>query len=394
MKVDLIIIGAGASGLMCGLRASHLQASFLILEHSKAGQKIKISGGGRCNFTNLNATWENYISQNPKFCISALSQFTPYNFLELVEKNKIKYAEKKAGQLFCNKSSKDILDIFLSKLKSKIKENTKIKSVKKYNNQFEIETNNGKYFSENLVIATGGLSFSTLGATDFGYKIAKQFGHKIQETHPALNSFILLENSRFDGLQGLSLPVKISCAKKSFEDDLLFTHKGISGPAVLQISSYHNNAYSVIIDFSPKNNLFNFFKIAKKQNKKMQKTFNEIFPKKFAKYILEKFNLEKNTTEIKNSELKTLSEKLHNWKITSPKNSGYSSAEITKGGVDTNEISSQTMESKKVKGLYFIGEVLDVAGQLGGYNLQWAWSSGWVAGSTISRILSKGNNSS
>ncbi len=393
-KYDAIIIGAGASGLFCAISAISRKKSVLILDHvSQAGQKIKISGGGRCNFTNLNATYENYVSKNPKFCISALSQFTPHDFFDLIKKNKISYTEKKSGQLFCKNSSIDIINMLVNELgeKTELKLNTTIKSVEKINNHFEIQTNDETFESKSVVIATGGLSFKKLGASDFGYKIAKQFGHKIIQQFPALDSFILSQQDLFKNLFGISLPVNISCRKKSFTDDLLFTHKGISGPAVLQVSSYWKKGDEIYIDFSPKYDLYDLLKNEKKQRNKRQllNILSRVFSRRFSSIIIEKFSLSKPLAEMKDVQLKKLADQLHNWKIIPLKTQGYDTAEITRGGVDTNEISSKTMESKKISNLYFIGEVLDVAGHLGGYNLQWAWSSGFVAGQNIGIDLSK-----
>ncbi|MBN1783911.1 MAG: NAD(P)/FAD-dependent oxidoreductase [Alphaproteobacteria bacterium] len=384
---DVIILGAGASGLMCAKTATQRGKSVLILDHSlQIGQKIKISGGGRCNFTNLGATWENYLSQNPKFCISALSQYTPHDFLALVQKHEVPYVEKAKGQLFCQNTSKDLIKILeLETQKAALQLNADIQKVEKEKDFFKVETDQGIFQGAALVVATGGMSFPKLGATSIGYQIAKQFGHKNIEPYPALDPFILSEKDLFKGLSGIAMRASISCGKKTFTDDLLLTHKGLSGPVVLQISSYWGKGQEITIDFLPNIDLYEVLKTHKKQSskKKVSQILSDVFSRQFTHYIVQKFGLEKPIVETKDADLKKIADQVHGWKIIPLKTQGYDTAEVTRGGVSTAEISSQTMESKKVSGLFFVGEVLDVTGDLGGYNLQWAWSSGHVAGLNI-----------
>ncbi|MBN2676174.1 MAG: NAD(P)/FAD-dependent oxidoreductase [Alphaproteobacteria bacterium] len=378
---DVVIIGAGASGLFCGIESKNRGKSVCLIDHgSEICRKVKISGGGRCNFTNLNATWHNYLSENPKFCISALAQFSPHDFLHWVQKKGLMYTEKSAGQLFCKDHSQSLIDLLKDESQGvNFQLETTVKTISKLDN-FQIETSHGMIQSKSLIIATGGLSYPVLGATDFGHKIAKQFGHKIIPASPALVPFILSDEKSFKELAGISLPVRLSIGKKSFEDSLLFTHRGISGPAVLQISSYWQKGQEILVNFYPQGDVFIWLKKQKMENpkKNLSTILSQIFPTQFAKFITQQ--LDKQIGDMKDGDLQKQSDLIQNWKLIPSRTAGYTLAEVTRGGVDTNEISSQTMESKKVSRLYFIGEVLDVTGWLGGYNLQWAWSSGYVAG--------------
>lgn len=387
-KFDVVIIGAGAAGLMCAIKASQRKKKVCLIEHSKnIGEKIRISGGGKCNFTNLSIKTENFISKNPNFCISALKQFTQHDFINLVKKNKIKFHEKKMGQLFCDNSSKDIVDMLVeecNKNNVSIIKNMKIKSVDKYKNEFKCESDNYICTSNSLVISTGGLSIPKIGASSFGYDIANKFNLKIIKTKPALVPLT------FDGkilemckeLSGVSIGAIVNIGKVFFCDGLLFTHRGISGPSILQISSYWNYNEKININFLSNSNIVDFLQLKKKTKakSKLQFVMSEIFPKSFvSKMILNN----KKLAEISNKEFLNIEKNLTNYSISPTGTLGYDKAEVTIGGVDTNEISSKTMESKKIKGLYFTGEVLDVTGHLGGYNFQWAWSSGYVAGQNV-----------
>ncbi len=388
---DVIIIGAGAAGLMCAIESSKRSRSVIILEHAnKIGKKILMSGGGRCNFTNLNVTSENFISHNPHFCKSALSRYTPANFINMVKNHNIAFHEKKLGQLFCDNKSKDILNMLLSECKNNnvnIKLNCTIKSITETNKnlpyKFLVLTKTDSYQCKSLVIATGGLSIPTMGATPFGYQIAKQFGLNIHPTRAGLVPFTLhiKDKELFANLSGTSIPCTIKNKETVFTENLLFTHRGLSGPAILQISSYWTPGEEIIIDFLPsaESKLFkdNQAKI------KLKKYLTGYLPKRFISTIFEQTLLEATLNKLTENQIKKITKSLHHWDIVPNGTEGYRTAEVTLGGVDCNQISSKTMEVNSITGLYFIGEVLDVTGWLGGYNFQWAWSSGWAAGQTV-----------
>ena len=387
-KFDVIIIGAGAAGLMCAIKAGERNRKVCLIDHCKnIGEKIRISGGGKCNFTNLNIKTENFISQNPNFCISALKQFTQYDFINLVKKNGIKFHEKKMGQLFCDNSSRDIINMLMDECKKNnvsIIKSISIKSIVKNRKKFQCESEEYVFISDALVISTGGLSIPKIGASSFGYDIAKKFDLKIIQTKPALVPFTfegeVLEMCK--ELSGVSLNTIVNIGKIFFSDGLLFTHRGISGPAILQISSYWNPNDKININLLSNINMSNFIKLKKKSNPKSQLQFimSKIFPKRL---VTQMITNNKKLAEISNKDFLNIETKLKNWLVHPSGTLGYDKAEVTQGGVDTDEISSKTMESKKIKGLYFIGEVLDVTGHLGGYNFQWAWSSGYVAGKSV-----------
>ncbi|MDA9231529.1 NAD(P)/FAD-dependent oxidoreductase [Rickettsiales bacterium] len=388
---DVIIIGGGAAGLMCAIESGKRGRKTLILEGSKnVGEKIRISGGGRCNFTNLNINRDNFLSQNPYFAISALSRFTQHNFIDLVKQHNIKYHEKTLGQLFCDISSKEIINMLLAECAEndvKIILNNKVNIITKENDHFNIASSNGNFKSSSLVIATGGLSIPKMGATDFGYKIAKQFGLKIIKPEAALVPFTLsaeiLEETK--KLAGVSVMSDVKIGNKIFREGLLFTHKGLSGPAILQISSYWQKNQEITINLAPKTDILTLIE-AKKQENPQQDINNllaTIIPKSLANYILEKNNISGKLINLSKKKIQTLSNNINYWKIIPSGTEGFAKAEVTIGGVDSNEISSKTFEAKKVKNLYFIGEVLDVTGHLGGYNFQWAWSCGFAAGQFV-----------
>lgn len=391
---DVVIIGAGASGLMCGYTAGLMGKSVVILERQKdIARKVLASGGGRCNFTNVNANWQTYISNNPHFVKSALSQYTVQDFIDMVNQEGIEFYEKKKGQLFCKNSSSEIVNMMLKKCKSvnaDIKNNCNIEYIKKEDNgSFSIATSTGIFKSKSVVIATGSSAWNSLGSTDFSYDIAKQFGHKIVPVSPALvglvSSNITIGKTTFppSDLAGLSLPnIKVSCGKKSFEDDLLFTHKGLSGPAILQISSYWQKADKITIDLLPQTDFFKHLLSLKSSNckKPLSAILKQMLPSRLAEKISNSFDVPNGIANAKKQDLQAIANNINNLEIFPSKTVGLQQAEICKGGIDTNEISSKTLESKIVSGLFFIGESLDVAGHLGGYNLQWAWSSGYTAG--------------
>lgn len=337
MKTDVIVVGAGAAGVLCAIEAGKRGRRVFLLEHNATiGEKIRISGGGRCNFTNTYTQPENFISENPSFAKSALSRYKPETFLQLVEHHKIRWHEKKSGQLFCDGSSREILAMLRKECANAgvtIIAECRVTSVRK---GFIVETSRGTLEAESLVIATGGLSIPKLGATDFGYRIAKQFGLRVTPLHPGLVPLTFDEPKEWHALHGVSFEAEVRCGRIHFRENVLFTHRGLSGPAILQISSYWKPGEIVTIE------------AVGQKPRRLEQVWKEDV-----------------------------------WKLSPGGTEGYAKAEVTAGGVDTDELSSQTMESKKVRGLYFIGEVVDVTGQLGGFNFQWAWASGFAAGQKV-----------
>ena len=387
-KYDVIIIGAGAAGMMCAIESGKRGKSVLLVDHAaKIAEKIRISGGGRCNFTNINTNPKNFISQNPNFSISALNQYTPHDFIELIKKHNIAYHEKTLGQLFCDHKSQLIIDMLLSECNQanvKIKKSFVVDKVEKVNDDYIVINNNDKYFSKSLVIATGGLSIPKIGATDFGYKIANQFNLNIVETQPALVPLTFTDEilSLCNELSGLSLNANISQGNISFEEGMLFTHRGLSGPSILQISSYWTLGDSIKINLLPRDNLGEILE-DKKNTKPKQNIISilcEFLPKRLAMIICDKNKFKGNISELSKQSLDKINNIINSWRVTPKGSEGYRTAEVTRGGVDTDEISSKTMMCRNHPGLFFIGEVVDVTGHLGGYNFQWAWSSGFVAG--------------
>ena len=387
-KYDVIIIGAGAAGMMCAIESGKRGKSVLLVDHAaKIAEKIRISGGGRCNFTNINTNPKNFISQNPNFSISALNQYTPHDFIELIKKHNIAYHEKTLGQLFCDHKSQLIIDMLLSECNQanvKIKKSFVVDKVEKLNDEYIVINNNDKYFSKSLVIATGGLSIPKIGATDFGYKIANQFNLNIVDTQPALVPLTFTDEilSLCNELSGLSLNANISQGNISFEEGMLFTHRGLSGPSILQISSYWSQGDSININLCPRDNLGEILQ-DKKNTKPKQNIISilcEFLPKRLAMIICDKNKFKGNISELSKQSLDKINNIINSWRVTPKGSEGYRTAEVTRGGVDTDEISSKTMMCRNHPGLFFIGEVVDVTGHLGGYNFQWAWSSGFVAG--------------
>jgi predicted Rossmann fold flavoprotein len=377
-KYDVIIIGAGAAGLMCAAQAAKRGRKVLVIEHTaKIAEKIRISGGGRCNFTNLEILPHKYLSQNPHFCVSALKRYTQFDFIELVKSYKIAYHEKTLGQLFCDESATQIIEMLLSeceKYGAEIITSTKVLSVEA---GYNLRTTNGDFSCESLVIACGGLSIPPIGASSFGYDIAKQFGLNIVPTQAAL---VPLTLGGVAEMAGVSVFAAAKIGKTSFEEGLLFTHKGLSGPAILQISSYWKLGNEVTINFAPNINVFEKLKELKTQNPKQElKTVIATFlPKKLAYYLCNESS--EKIADLSNKRLQEIADNITALRVKPTGTEGYRVAEVTLGGVDTKEISSKTFEAQKAKGLFFIGEVLDVTGWLGGYNFQWAWSSGYCAG--------------
>ena len=390
-EYDVIIIGAGAAGLMCSVEAGRRNKSVCLIEHtSKIAEKIRISGGGRCNFTNLYSTNNNFISKNIHFSKSAFGKYDQNDFINLVNKHSIEFYEKKLGQLFCKKSAREIIDMLIfecEKQHIKIKLETFIHNILKKNNAYFIKTNKGNYSGKSLVVATGGLSIPKIGATDLGYKIAKQFNLNVTNLFPALVP-LTFENDTLEfcrNLAGISINASVTIDKISFEEGLVFTHRGISGPSILQISSYWEEGKSISINLLPALNIYEVL-IQKRINspkKNISNILSDFIPNKLALAICHKLKVDKKISETSNDEFVKVTNFIHNWSILPSGTEGYKTAEVTLGGIDTNEISSSTMESKKHRGLYFIGEVLDVTGHLGGHNFQWAWSSGFVAGQNV-----------
>ncbi|MGC2238905.1 MAG: NAD(P)/FAD-dependent oxidoreductase [Pyrinomonadaceae bacterium] len=386
MKFDVIIIGAGAAGLFCAAEAGKRGRKTLVIEHNaQIGRKIIISGGGRCNFTNIYTKPENFVSQNPHFCKSALARYTPNDFIELVKKHKIEFYEKKLGQLFCRESSRLIVEMLLAecaRAKVEIRTNCSVKSVSK-NNLFEIETNQGVFSGESLVIATGGLSFPKIGATNFGYRIARQFGIKTVGTKPSLVPLVFANEKNFRKLAGVSVDSVVSSGKASFRENILFTHRGLSGPAILQISNYWKKEKPVTIDLMPSENAFELLEKNRESRQNLDNFLSRFLPNRFAAVFIAQQFSNKPLYQLNIKEIEQIAEKLNSWQVNFDETEGYHKAEVTLGGVVCDELSSQTMESKKVSGLYFIGEIVDVTGWLGGYNFQWAWASAFAAGQTV-----------
>ena len=390
-KYDVIIIGAGAAGLMCSFEAGKRGKKVCLLEHSsKIAEKIRISGGGRCNFTNLFSTDNNFISDNKHFCKSAFAKYTQNDFIDLVKKHNIQFFEKKLGQLFCIKSAKDIIDMLVSECISQKVEifiDTKIKNLFKEENSYIVKTDKGTISSPSIVIATGGLSIPKIGATDFGYQIAKQFNLKVTELTPALVPLVF-EKDILDfckSLAGTSLNASIKINKTVFKEGLIFTHRGLSGPSILQISSYWVKDSPIKINLLPDQDIEVILKNRRISTPKqiVSKILSDYLPNKLSLAICDQLKVKKQIGDTSNQILKKVSNFVNNWTVVPSGTEGYKTAEVTLGGIDTKEISSSTMECKKHPGLYFVGEVLDVTGHLGGHNFQWAWSSGFLAGQYV-----------
>lgn len=389
---DVIIIGAGAAGLMCAIEAGKRNRSVLILDHAnKVGKKILMSGGGRCNFTNYHVNHENYISHNPHFCKSALNRYTQWDFISLVQKHHIPFHEKTLGQLFCNGKSHEIVDMLLQECNQAgvmIQLNTAITAItQKAANLFSVQSEHEKFQCESLVIASGGLSIPTMGASPFGYKIAEQFGLKVWPTRAGLVPFTLQPEDKYvlETLSGVATNSIVSSVRRSFHEDMLFTHRGLSGPAILQVSSYWEPGEAIEIDFFPKTDLFEILKTAKQQRPQaMLKTIlTEYLPKNLITVLVPNQIAEQVLQTISHKQLTEITDLLQRWTIKPNSTEGYRTAEVTLGGVDTTALSSKTMEVQNTPGLYFIGEVVDVTGWLGGFNFQWAWSSGFAAGQAV-----------
>jgi len=382
---DVIVLGGGAAGLMCAIEAGKRRRRVAVLERaSRIGKKILISGGGRCNFTNLHCQAENFISANSHFAKSALAAYTPADFIALVEKHGIRYHEKTLGQLFCDSSAQEIVNMLeaeCSRAGVRIFTDISVKKVE-HENGFTVHAGQSEFHAPSLVVATGGLSIPKIGATSFGYELARQFGLNIVETRPALVPLVF---SREDGkhygeLSGISLEVVAAIGKQRFREKMLFTHRGLSGPAILQISSYWRPSTSITIDLAPDQEVTAaLHKSSRRELASLKAAFRDVLPQRFADRWLELHSPSGWT----NNALADLERQAHNWVVTPETTEGYAKAEVTAGGVDTDELLANTMESRKVPGLYFIGEVVDVTGHLGGFNFQWAWASGFCAGQAV-----------
>lgn len=387
---QVIIIGAGAAGLMCALSAAARGRQVLLIDHAnKAGKKILMSGGGRCNFTNLYCEPGNFLSHNPHFCKSALARFTQWDFIALVAKHGVPYHEKKLGQLFCDGKSSDILGLLLDECEQAgvdLRLDTSVSEIARLDEGgYQLQTSLGAARCESLVIATGGLSIPTLGATGFGYQIARQFGHSVLPTRAGLVPFTITDpqlKALCTELSGTSVEdCRVSCNGQSFVENILFTHRGLSGPAILQISSYWQSGDSLSIDLLPHMDLPTWLADQQRErpNSELKTLLGELFTKKMAGLLAEQWFVSKPMKQYTPGELKAIAERLGNWQLVPAGTEGYRTAEVTLGGVDTREVSSKTLESLKSPGLYFVGEVLDVTGHLGGFNFQWAWASGYAA---------------
>jgi predicted Rossmann fold flavoprotein len=391
-KIDVLIIGAGAAGLMCAIEAGKRRRQVVVLDHAnKAGKKILMSGGGRCNFTNYYVTPDNFISHNEHFCKSALSRYTPSDFIALVNKHDIPFHEKTLGQLFCDNKSKDILEMLLQEcagVNAEIRLNTAVTHIEKLSDHhFKIKSTRGDFHCQSLVIASGGLSIPTMGASPFGYQVAEQFGLKIWPTRAGLVPLTLHreDKNKFAALSGIGVHSDVTHQQTRFRENILFTHRGLSGPAILQISSYWSAGETLQINLLPDEELFeNLTRHKIQQPQKQLKTiFTDYLPQRVVNTFLNTALADKKLAELNHRDLEEAARGFQTWRLKPNGTEGYRTAEVTLGGVDCDAISSKTMEANAVPGLFFIGEVLDVTGWLGGYNFQWAWASGWVAGQVV-----------
>jgi predicted Rossmann fold flavoprotein len=382
---DVIVIGAGAAGLFCAAECGRRGRSVLVLDHGKRiGAKVLISGGGRCNFTNLDMHAGHYFSHNPHFCKSALARFSPRDILARVEKHRIAYYEKEAGQIFCVKSSRDmavLLEHECSQAGAEMLLGCRVVEIGRESG-FVVATDRGRFHSQSLVVATGGLSYENLGATGFGHELARTFGLRVIPPRPALVPFVLAHGDKkvFGQLAGVSLACTVTCAGRTFRGSVLFTHKGLSGPAALQASLAWEPGLPLTIDLLPDTDLLGTFAAKRRSRIEMHNLLSGLLPKRLAQTWCQHRIVSKPLDQTSDRELQEIAKGLHAWEMVPKGTEGYATAEATAGGVDTDELSSKTMEAHKVPGLYFIGEVVDVTGELGGYNLHWAWASGHAAG--------------
>lgn len=400
---DVAIIGAGAAGMMCAVEAGKRGRSVILIDHArKLAEKIRISGGGRCNFTNRYTAAENFISNNPHFCRSALARFTPQDFIALIERHGIRYHEKKSGQLFCNDSSQQIIDMLHSEciaagvdwqMPSQVRHIAYLavdEETQQIEHKFIVTTERNIIEANALVIATGGLSIPQIGASAFGYQVANQFDIRVTSLRPALVglTFTIEDFAAFKDIPGVAIDAEVSCGGALFRENVLFTHRGLSGPAILQISSYWQPGESLHVNLLPQQDANQIFLASRQSTMVLTNLLNRYLPKRFVQIwcavMLAQLSIAvKPMNQYHDHELRQIAEELHDWQIVPSGTAGYKKAEVTLGGVDTHELSSKTMESKRIPGLYFIGEVIDVTGHLGGFNFQWAWSSGYAAGQFV-----------
>jgi predicted Rossmann fold flavoprotein len=397
IETDVVVIGGGAAGLFCAIEAGKRGRKVIVLEHSdRIGKKIAISGGGRCNFTNLYTSADNFISANPHFCKSALANYTPADFISLIEKHGIKYHEKKLGQLFCDGSSQQVIEMLLAEARAagvEIRCDAQVREVMRSvppavaggsgsSKFFEVDTGGSTIITQSLVVATGGLSIAPLGATDFGYRLARQFGLKIVEPWPALVPFTLSHQTlrELGPLSGISLDASVTCAGKQFRENILITHRGLSGPAVLQVSSYWRPGLSVRFNLLPDHDALSLLRDHENKETTLANFLSQFLPRRFAAAWCALNFPSQRLKQYTPLQLAEIAQKLNRWEIVPTGTEGYRKAEVTAGGISTAELSSKTMEVTSVPGLYFIGEVVDVTGHLGGYNFQWAWASGYASG--------------
>lgn len=391
-QFDTVIIGAGAAGLFCAALAAKRGRKVLVLEKAnKVGKKILMSGGGRCNFTNYYIEPDRYISNNPHFCKSALSRYTQWHFIELVDQYQIPWHEKEEGQLFCDRSAKDILAMLLSECEQgdvEIKTNVAVTAVEK-TSSFEVITEQGSYKAETVVVSSGGLSIPTLGGSGVGYEIAKQWHLSCLPLRAGLVPFTISDQFKTvcETLAGVSLSASVSVSERVFQNQLLFTHRGMSGPAILQLSNYWQPGQTIQIDFLPNEELLPFFKASRDagQKSKVKNLLAQYFPNRFIEYFFndQESILQSSIAELSNQKMEQLAQRVHHFSLKPSGTEGYRTAEVTLGGVDTQYLSSKTMEVSSVPGLFFIGEVVDVTGHLGGFNFQWAWSSAYAAAQNL-----------
>ena len=389
--LDVLVLGGGAAGLMCAIEAAKRGRKVLVIDHAKRpAEKIRISGGGRCNFTNLHCAPANFLSENPRFCVSALKRYSQHDFLTLVDQHKIAWHEKTLGQLFCDNSAKDIIQMLLSELEAaggQLRLETEIKSVTKPDDMFSVATSKGPLRARSLVVATGGPSIPKMGATGFGYELARQFGLSVVKTRAALVPLTFSDaNKDLCGrLSGVTVDANVTFQKTSFREGLLFTHRGLSGPSILQISSYWEEGKPISVNLLPKIDVFEALRKARQETPKqdLKTVIGQLLPNRLVDELANAFNLKGRLADQSDKILRRTAEQLNRWQLTPVGTEGYRTAEVTLGGVDTRELSSKTMESAKVSGLYFIGEIVDVTGHLGGFNFQWAWSSGHAAGQFV-----------
>jgi predicted Rossmann fold flavoprotein len=389
---DVVIIGAGAAGMMCAAEAGRRGRRVLVLDHAKApGEKIRISGGGRCNFTNIHTAPANFLSQNPHFCKSALSRYTPRDFLALVERHGIAWHEKTLGQLFCDDTARDIVSMLLAEMRSAgvvLRLQTEITGVETSGTGFRVGTMDGVIAAEAVVMATGGKSIPKMGATGFAYRIAEQFGLPLVESRPGLVPLTVADGVKesLGNLAGLAVDVRATCGKTSFNEAMLFTHRGLSGPAILQVSSYWREGDEIRVTFEPSADLAPVMKAARRTQGRqaVQTVLGEHLPKRLAQYLAAEAGLlDRPLADLSDKAIDHLLALVSGWALKPAGSEGYRTAEVTLGGVDTRHLDQRTMMAKAVPGLFFIGECVDVTGWLGGYNFQWAWASGFSCGQAV-----------